>query len=164
MLFGSLRFCCVALTSAVCLLGQTDLATVTGVATDSAQGIMPGVSITIRNVETNEPRSIVTNADGIYTVTNLPPGKYQLTAEKQGFHTYRETGIVLETGQTLRGDIKLEVGSVTETISVKAEVAPLNTENGMIKGEVIVYAEIQDMPLNGRDFTELAMLVPGVVP
>src|SRR5262249_46922862 len=99
-----------------------------------------------------------------YTITNLNPGSYELTAEKQGFHAFRETGIVLQVGQNLRADIKLTVGSVSETVSVSAEIAPLNTENGAIKGDVIIQAEIQDIPLNGRDFTELAFLVPGVVP
>src|SRR5207245_3882667 len=83
---------------------------------------------------------------------------------KQGFHTFRETGIVLQVGQTLRSDIRLSIGSVSDTVSVSATVAPLNTENGAIKGDVIVQAEIQDIPLNGRDFTELALLVPGVAP
>jgi hypothetical protein len=99
----------------------------------------------------------------MFTITNLPPGNYELKVEKPGFRTYRQTAIVLETGQTLRRDIRMDVGAVTETISVTAEVAQLNTENGMIKGDVIVHQEIQDMPLNGRDFTELALLVPGVV-
>src|SRR5690242_4454493 len=99
------------------LCAQSDLATVTGVVTDSAAAIMPGVSVTIRNTDTNEPRTILTNPEGIYTITSLPPGPYVLVAEKGGFHSYRETGIVLETGQTLRNDIKLEVGSVSETVS-----------------------------------------------
>jgi hypothetical protein len=145
------RLCCLCVLSLVAAWAQSDLASVTGVVTDSAQSVMPGVSITIRNIQTNEPRSIVTNAEGYYTVTNLPPGSYELVAEKTGFHAYRQTGIILETGQTLRTDIKLQIGSVNETIDVKADVAPLNTENGTIKGEVIVQAEIQDMPLNGRD-------------
>src|SRR5260370_41572615 len=89
------------------LCPQADLATVTGVVTDSAQAVMPGVSVTIRHLETNEPRTIVTNSEGIYTITNLPPGQYVLVAEKGGFSPYRETGIVLATGQTLRNDFTL---------------------------------------------------------
>ena len=159
-----MRLCLLGVACIGALLGQADLATVTGVVTDSAQAVMPGVSVSIRNTDTNEARTILTNAEGIYTIASLTPGPYVLLVEKGGFHAYQQTGIVLETGQTLRTDIKLEIGSVSETVSVKAEIAPLNTENGAVKGEVVVYAEIQDMPLNGRDFTELAMLVPGVVP
>ena len=105
-----------------------------------------------------------TNGEGYFTVTNLNAGSYELVAEKQGFHAYRETGIVLQVGQTWRADVRLTVGSMAETVSVSAEIALLNTENGSIKGDVIVQAEIQDIPLNGRDFTELALLVPGVLP
>src|ERR1051326_7772848 len=92
------RLMALALISAAVLTGQADLASVTGVVTDPAQAVMPGVSITIRNVETNEPRSILTNAEGYYTITSLPPGQYVLTAEKSGFNLYRESAIVLETG------------------------------------------------------------------
>ena len=146
------------------LYGQSEMASVTGVITDSAAAVMPGVSVTIRNIDTNEPRTISTNAEGYYTITNLPPGSYELTAERAGFRKYQQTKIVLEVGQTLRMDIKLELGSVSETVSVQASVAALNTENGSIKGDVIVHEEIQDLPMNGRDFTELSLLVPGVVP
>src|SRR5215813_8968188 len=83
---------------------------------------------------------------------------------KESFRAFRETGMVLETGQTLRADVTLEVGPMSQSVSVSAAVAALNTENGTIKGDVIVQEEIQDIPLNGRDFTELALLVPGVVP
>jgi hypothetical protein len=145
------------------LYAQGELASITGEVTDSAQAIMPGVNITVRNVDTNIVRTIQTNVEGYFTITNLSPGTYELIAEKQGFHAYHETGIVLATGQELRSDIKLSVGAVSDSVTVMAEVAPLNTENGMIKGYVVPTAEIAEMPLNGRDFTELALFVPGVV-
>jgi hypothetical protein len=155
---------CVGLFSLTLLHAQSDLATVTGVVTDTAQAVMPAVSITIRNVDTNIARTMRTNEDGYFTVTNLPPGSYELLAEKSGFRTYRETGIVLEVGQVLRSDVRLAVGSISDSVNVSAEIAPLNTENGAVKGDVIIQAEIQDIPLNGRDFTDLAFLVPGVAP
>lgn len=144
--------------------GQSNLATVTGIVTDSAQAVMPGVTVSIRNVETNIARKIQTNEVGDFTITSLPPGTYELTAEMSGFRTYRETGIVLEVGQVLRNDIRMQVGSVTESVTVTAEVALLNTESGTVKGDVIVHQEIQDLPLEGRDFTDLAFLVAGVLP
>jgi hypothetical protein len=106
----------------------------------------------------------MTNHEGYFTITNLNPGSYELIAEQSGFRPFRETSIVLEVGQSLRLDVPMQIGSVDQTVSVTADIAPLNTENGAIKGDVIVQAEIQDIPLNGRDFTELAFLVPGVVP
>jgi hypothetical protein len=160
----SSRFCWLTLFSLAAAYCQSDLATVTGVVTDTAQAVMPAVTITIRNVDTNIARTIQTNEDGYFTVTNLPPGSYELVAERRGFRTYRETGIVLEVGQVLRSDVRLAVGSINDSVNVSAEIAPLNTENGAVKGDVIIQAEIQDIPLNGRDFTDLAFLVPGVAP
>jgi Carboxypeptidase regulatory-like domain len=147
---GYLRRFLPALLSLGAMYGQGELATITGEVTDSAAAIMPAVNITVRNVDTNIPRTIQTNVEGYYTITNLPSGTYELIAEKQGFRAYHETGIVLATGQELRSDIKLSVGAMSVSVTVMAEVAPLNTENGMIKGAAITQAEINDMPLNGR--------------
>ncbi len=146
------------------LFAQSDLATITGIVTDSAGAVIPSASVTIRNVDTNEPRSIKTNGEGYYAITNLPPGNYELAVASAGFEKYLETAVVLEVGETLHTDVKLVIGSVNETIHVTASVAVLNTDNGPIKGEVIGQEEIREMPMNGRDFTELALLVPGVVP
>ena len=159
------QFCllaCALLATAGALVGQE--ATVTGIVSDAASGVVPGVAIRIRNIETNIIRSVPTNHEGSYTVTNLPPGHYELTAELAGFKTYQESNITLETDQILRTDIQLVLGNVSESIHVTAEVAILNTENGAIKGDVIVQQEINDLPLDGRDFTDLAFLVPGVMP
>src|SRR5690349_2183250 len=159
-----MRWSWLALLYAAGLYGQADVATVTGVVTDSGQAVIPGVSVTVRNNDTNITHQIATNNEGYFTITQLPPGPYELTATRQGFSTYRATKIALESGQTLRHDIVLQLGSVSETINVQAEIAVLNTENGAINGDVIVQQEIQDVPLNGRDFTDLAFLVPGVLP
>lgn len=149
--------------SLTALYGQSEFAGVTGVVVDSDHAPMPGVTVSIRNVDTNISRKMQTNDEGYFTITSLPSGSYELTAEKEGFRAYRQTGIVLAVGQEFRSDVTLSLGSVSESVNVTAEVATLNTENGAIKGQVLVQAEIQDMPLNGRDFTELALLVPGVV-
>lgn len=143
---------------------QVNLATVTGVVTDSAEAVIPTVEITIRNVETNIDRTIQSNEVGYFTITNLAPGNYELVAEMSGFRTYRKTDIVLEVGSILRNDIMMELGTVTESVTVSANVITINTESGTIKGDVIVYEEIQELPLEGRDFTDLALFVPGVLP
>ncbi len=86
------------------------------------------------------------------------------TAEREGFPPCtRRTGILLEVGDNLRADVNLSLGSVSDSMTVTAEIPALNTENGTVVGQVIGSTEIQDMPLNGRDFTELALFVPGVV-
>ncbi|MEZ5397820.1 MAG: TonB-dependent receptor, partial [Bryobacterales bacterium] len=146
------------------MLGQANLATVTGVVTDDTGAVIPGANVSIRNTGTNDVRQISTGAEGVYTITALPPGGYELKATSEGFRQYIEQGIQLQTGQNLRVDIMLEIGAVTESITVDAQMVTLNTENGTIKGDVIVQEEIQELPLAGRDFTDLAFFTPGVVP
>ncbi len=143
---------------------QSGMATVTGLVSDTADASIPQAAIRIRHLETNIAREMMTSAEGEFTITNLPPGVYELTAEKSGFRGHRKSGIILEVGQVLREDIRLQVGAVNESISVHSEVALINTETGAIKGDVITQQEIADMPLDGRDFTDLAFLVPGVMP
>ncbi len=154
----------IVLYSSACLWAQSGTATVDGAVRDSADAAIPEAAIRIRNVDTNTTREIATNHDGEFTLTNLPPGNYELVAERTGFRAYHKTGIVLELGQVLRENIILQVGSVSESVTVSAEVALINTEVGAIKGDVIIQQEISEMPLDGRDFTDLAFMVPGVVP
>jgi len=154
----------VLLPAASALLFAQGTATITGVATDTADAVIPEVAVRLRNVDTNIVREFLTGPAGDFTITNLPPGPYELTAVKSGFRTYQRTGIVLEVGQVLREEIRLQVGAVAESVSVTAEVPLVNTETGAIKGDVITNQEINEMPLDGRDFTDLAFLVPGVVP
>ncbi|MFN7937010.1 MAG: carboxypeptidase regulatory-like domain-containing protein [Bryobacteraceae bacterium] len=143
---------------------QSNLATVTGVISDSTEAAVANVTVTVRNVDTNIDRRVTTDETGNYSIPNLNPGNYELTAEAAGFHKALQKGIVLQVGQVLRADIKLEVGSVSETVNVESSLVSINTENGTIKGDVIVQAEIQELPLSGRDFTDLAFFTPGVVP
>ncbi|MFB3826627.1 MAG: carboxypeptidase regulatory-like domain-containing protein [Bryobacteraceae bacterium] len=145
------------------LWAQADLATVTGLVTDAAGAVMPGVAVTVRNLETGAVRSIKTTPSGDYVIASLPPGSYELTAEAAGFRKYHRTGIVLEVGQTLRDNIGMQIGTLAESVEVTAEAAPINTERGASMGEVIVQREIQELPLMDRDFMDLAFLVPGVV-
>ncbi|MEZ5355457.1 MAG: carboxypeptidase regulatory-like domain-containing protein [Bryobacteraceae bacterium] len=136
----------------------------TGLVTDTTQAAVAGATISVRNVETGLTRQVDSSPNGDFTVTSLPPGNYELTAEHSGFRRHLERGIVLQVGQVLRSDIRLEVGAVTESVSVDAAIVTINTESGTIKGDVIVQAEIQELPLSGRDFTDLAFFTPGVVP
>jgi hypothetical protein len=145
-------------------LGQSNLASVTGIVRDTSDAAMPDVRVSIRNIDTNIDRAMATDSTGNYTLTNLPPGNYELSAESSGFRKAIQRGIVLQVGQVLRADIKLEVGAVTESVSVDASIVTINTESGTIKGDVIVQEEIQELPLAGRDFTDLAFFTPGVVP
>jgi hypothetical protein len=145
-------------------LPQGNLASVTGLVTDSARAVMPGVTITIRNTDTGIARSVKSNQVGMFTITSLPVGPYELTATADGFRTFRKTGIVLAVNQVLRADIVMSVGQVNESVTVTTSVVQLETERGAIRGDVVIQDEIQELPLEGRDFTDLALFVPGVLP
>jgi hypothetical protein len=157
------RSCWLAILVAGLLYGQAELATVWGVVTDAAKAVIPTVRVTVRNTDTDIAHTVTTNQEGYFAVPELPSGPYVIEAVSPGFEMYRQTGIVLETGQTLDVEVKMAVGSVTESVEVTADVANLNTDNGTVKGYVVEKVEIDNMPLNGRDFTELALYVPGVV-
>ncbi len=146
------------------LAAQVSLATVTGLISDEAQAVIPGASVTIRNVDTGIEAKAETNESGYYTVISLQPGPYELEVSSDGFARFVRSDFSLETGQNVRMDAELSIGAVTESVTVSSAAPTINLERGTVKGDVIVYEEIQDLPLLGRDFTELAFLVPGVMP
>ncbi len=143
---------------------QVSLASVTGVVADSADAVIPGASVTISNVDTGIVTEGETNESGYYTVLSLIPGTYELVIASEGFRRFVRPNVELETGQQLRLDAELEIGALTETVTVTSAAPSINLEQGAVKGDVIVYEEIQDLPLDGRDFMNLAFLVPGVMP
>lgn len=142
---------------------QNFTATVTGKVRDNAGEAVPGVGITLTNAATNRSFSAQTDGDGDYTVINLVPGSYVLTAERAGFKKHVQKGVTLQVDLTARIDLEMSVGEVSESVQITAEAPLLNTETGA-KGQVITNKEINDLPLNGRDFNELAYLTAGVVP
>ncbi len=144
--------------------GQVALSHVTGVVADSQSLAIPGAQVTIRNVGTGIETSAESNESGYYTLVSLNPGDYELVVTSEGFRSYVQQGIRLETGLQVRIDVELELGVVTESVTVVSGAPAINLERGAIKGDVILYEELQDLPLLGRDFTELAYLIPGVVP
>ena len=153
-----------ALVTAPLCFGQANLATLTGIVADSGGGVIPGAEVIVLNTGTGISREQTTGSVGAYTVPALIPGEYELIVTADGFQQHVEQGIVLRTGDNRRVDIELQIGQVTESVTVDAQLITLNTESGTIKGDVIVMEEIQELPLNGRDFTDLAFFVPGVVP
>jgi outer membrane receptor protein involved in Fe transport len=150
-----------ATVSAGLLAAQTPTATIVGRVVDSTHAGIAKASIQVRDVGTNETRVAESQPDGQYTITTLPPGNYEIRVEKAGFKQLRETSLELQADQTARVDVTLEVGAVTQTIDVQAVAPVLNTENAT-RGDVIAPNEISEMPLNGRDFNDLAFMVAGV--
>src|SRR5882762_3983237 len=140
-------------------LAQTT-ATIVGTVTDSSGAVVPSVSITTTAKETGLTRKTTTNQSGNYVLTFLPVGQYNVTAEVTGFKKKTVTGIVLEVNQEPRVDIALEVGAVTDSVTVSGEGTQLQTENAVV-GQVVDNRYTTQIPLNGRDFSQLLLLSPG---
>jgi outer membrane receptor protein involved in Fe transport len=143
------------------LAAQTPTATLVGRITDATRAAVGDAAIRVRDVNTNEVRTARSMGEGEYTVSSLAPGAYEVVVEKPGFRLVRESQLTLAVGQTARLDVVLQVGATAESIEVRASVPLLNTETSS-RGDVIAPSEITEMPLNGRDFNDLAFMVPGV--
>jgi len=128
---------------------------VSGTVRDASGGVLPGVEVTAKNIDTGLVRTVFTSAAGTYTMPNLPVGPYQLTVKLEGFNAYVRDGIVLQVGSNPTIDVKLEIGNVGETVTVVANSEMVETKNTGI-GQVINNATVIEMPLNGRQATELA--------
>ena len=144
-------------------LAQAPTATLVGQVVDVSRAAIAGATIKVRNTATNEVRTAKTGSRGEYSVTTLTPGVYNVTISMEGFQELRETRLELSVAQTARLDATLKIGSTTESVSVTADVGLLNTETSS-KGGVITPVEIAEIPLNGRDFNDLAFTVAGVQP
>jgi hypothetical protein len=140
---------------------QSPSASLVGRIVDASNAAVVSASVRVRNVDTNEMRTAETKVDGEYTVSALQPGNYEVTVEKEGFKMLRQEHLVLQVGQTARVDGTLQVGATTTSVDVEATVPLVNTETSS-RGDVIAPAELTQMPLNGRDFNDLAFLVAGV--
>ena len=145
------------------LAAQTPSASVVGRITDPTGAVIPGVTVKITNLDTNITQQGSSNQVGDYTIPYLQPGRYSLEAASTGFRTYKHSEFTLVVDQALRLDLALEVGSATESVTVTDAPPVLNTESGA-RGEVTVNEEIVEMPLDGRNFSDLAYLTGGVIP
>ena len=132
-------------------------ATLTGLISDGTGAVIPGVEILLINSATGESHTSATNAVGSYTNPFVKPGSYELTAETTGFKTYNQTGIDLDTGANARIDITLELGDLTETVTVEASVPLLKTDSSSV-GAVIQNKTIANMPLINRRAAQLVRL------
>ena len=142
---------------------QTPAASVVGRVTDASGAVLPGVTITVKNPDTNISREAVSNGSGDYTILYLNPSRYVLEASLAGFRTYKRSDFTLEVEQKLRLDIRMEIGALTEVVTVTEKVAVLNTESS-VRGDVTSKGEIAELPLAGRTFADLAYLSGGVTP
>jgi carboxypeptidase family protein/TonB-dependent receptor-like protein len=136
-------------------------ATLSGTVTDSTGAALTAAKIVLKSAATGVERTAETDSAGVYSMPNIPAGTYQISASASGFSTQSQNGIVLEVGATRLINISLHVGSVSEVVQVAAENAGVQLANSTISGEVNAIA-VRDLPLNGRDWTQLATLQAGV--
>lgn len=144
------------------LKAQVDTATIVGTVQDPSGGLVAGATITAADMGTGIEVSTRTDSAGTYVITPLKVGRYTVTAEAKGFKKESNVGIVLQVQDRLRVDFTLQVGAVTETINIQAEPTLVQTESSAL-GDVVDSRKITALPLNGRDYTQLATLTTGVV-
>jgi len=141
---------------------QVTTGTIAGRILDSDGGALPGVLVTARQMETGLQRTTTSDAQGRYRVPAMPPGSYELRAELAGFRPLLRSGVTLTIAQTAVVDLTMTVGGVTEEVSVVGEASVVNTRSGELSYLVDERA-IDQLPLNGRNYTDLALLQPTVV-
>ena len=134
--------------------------TILGSVQDSSSAVVSSATVTVRSETTNFVRQANTNPEGDYVVPDLDPGTYSITVEAAGFKRFVRTGVLLNVDRRLRVDVSLSVGDVTELVHVAGDAPLVETDSSAI-GQVIDRDQVNRLPLNGRNFLSLALLVPG---
>ena len=143
------------------VLAQQTTGTITGRVVDGQGSAVPGVSVTARSPQTGFVRTEVSDGEGLYRLAALPVGAYDIRAELSGFSTYERKAVIVNISQTTDLDISLTIGGVAEIVSVTAESPMMKTTDSSVGGVVDV-SKIESLPLNGRQFANLAATIPGV--
>lgn len=140
---------------------QVERGTITGAVTDSKGSAIPDATVRVVEESTNQTVELQTDSAGEYTAGNLTPGAYTIQVEKPGFAGHINKGFVIQVFQTARLDVVLNVGTVTESVQVTSALPLLQSENASV-GQVISTQAINELPLNGRNMAQLAIIAPGV--
>jgi len=155
-------YVCIVLTASLAT-AQTNTGQISGTVRDTSGGVLPGGTVTVTNINTNQSRSEVTGPNGGYVFTNLPVGSYSVTVEMQGFRKAEKTGFQVAPDARITADFALNVGSMTETVDVVAvRGETVNTTSGEI-ARTIDGQQVRELALSGRNYLELASLIPGAV-
>lgn len=153
-------FCMLALCAVGALRAQQTTADVIGTVQDGSGAIIAGATVTITNLQTNELLSTVTTSSGDYVFNLLKPGRYSISIAQRGYETFKVQAFAILAGDRAREDAHLTVGSTTQTVVVEAGSPALHTDTSELASTITDKA-VQDLPLNGRNFINLAQLVPG---
>lgn len=144
------------------LAAQTTTASITGTVTDPSGAVVPNVKVIATNSATNIAYTATTNESGVYNILFLPPAAYNVSAEAQGFKKSTLGPFTLEVNQIARIDVKLEVGETTQSVEIQA-VAPILETDSTATGGLLTSTKLTSVPLNGRNFVSLALLIPGAI-
>ena len=142
------------------LAAQTFRGSIQGTVTDSSGAAVPGVQVTVVSADTGLTRTVVTSDDGNYSASELPPGAYNLTFTRTGFRTSTMKGVDVSVSSVARANMTLSPGEVKESVVVNADVPLIETSSNTMGG-TIEGTQAAELPVNGRDFTKLLVLVPG---
>ena len=145
------------------LRAQLSSASVTGIVRDSSGAVVPQAQVVLQNLDTSVERRTVSNDSGNYVFVDVPPARYTLVVSKEGFSAFRVNGLVLEVNQTATVDAKLNVSGVEQTVQVEASAELIQSSTAEL-GAVVAQRQVNDLPLNGRNFTQLLSLTPGAAP
>jgi outer membrane receptor protein involved in Fe transport len=139
---------------------QLTTADIVGTITDSTGAVVPNAKVEVKNLATSVARSATTDDSGNYNFTLLQPGHYSITITAQGFKVSNIPDLSIEAGDRARSDVHLQLGNISETVSVEAQTPLLQSENATV-GSTVTAQSVQDLPLNGRNYVQLVQLVPG---
>jgi len=151
---------CLVIFVATTAVAQAPVGTVSGTVRDQTEAVLPGATVTIRHAATGVERHLTTDTEGTFSAPALGAGEYQVTAELSGFRTLHRN-VTVATGKVLTLDLHMEIGQASEVVDVAAAAVHVDVETHGISG-VITRQKIQELPINGRSFLQLAFLEPGV--
>ncbi len=160
---ATMRKLCLILALAGFLAAQVNTSAIAGLITDESGSVVPNATVVITQTGTGLSRTVTTSDNGEYVVPQLPPGRYEVKVEAQGFQSVVANNISLDIAQRARFDVSLHLGAVSQQIEVNAHAQVLDTDTASL-GQVIERRTVQDLPLNGRNYLTLGALSPGVVP
>jgi hypothetical protein len=148
---------------ATALRAQTSLGQIEGTITDASGAVIPGATVTLTLVSTQEVHTVITDGKGFYVATNLPIGEYTVEVTMTGYGSEKRSGLTINADSHVTGDFTLKVGSATEVVTVEAvQGEQINTTSGEV-AHVIDTREVETLPLNGRNYTQVLTLIPGAV-
>jgi hypothetical protein len=142
-------------------LAQQTAGNISGRVVDAQGAAVPGVTVTAKSAETGFVRTDVSDSEGVYRLNSLPVGQYDVSAELSGFQSYSRKGVTVNVAQTTDLNVELKLAGLSESVNVTAEAPMMRTSDSSVGGVVDV-TKIESLPLNGRQFANLALTIPGV--